>query len=146
GVPVKITPGGTTAAPGRAPRQRQRPSDSQCRYGFRPTLSLRILLAMRHGGGLPFHPRLNVHLYNNSGQVAGRRDGARQSRRPILRQTRAAGIIGGGTWALAAFHISSRMRTHATDQGGGKRGGGMAGQCAKLLFAHKERLSAGWTN
>jgi hypothetical protein len=44
---------------GRAARQRQRPSDSQYRYGFRPTLSLRISLAMRHGGGLPFTPRLH---------------------------------------------------------------------------------------
>ena len=47
---------------GRAARQRQRPSDSQYRYGFRTTLSLRISLAMRHGRDLPFHPRLNVQL------------------------------------------------------------------------------------
>jgi hypothetical protein len=30
---------------------------------------------------------------DNSGQVAGRRDGARQSRRPIPRQTKAAGSV-----------------------------------------------------
>src|SRR6516162_9759773 len=48
----------TNARSGRATRQRQRPSDSQYCYGFRSTLSLRISLAMRHGGGLPFTPAL----------------------------------------------------------------------------------------
>ena len=55
----------TNGRSGRAARQRQRPSDSQYRYSFCPTPSLRILIAMRHGGGLPFTPRLNVQLYNN---------------------------------------------------------------------------------
>jgi hypothetical protein len=55
---------------GRAARQRQRPSDSQYRYGFRPTVSLRISLAMQHGGGFPFHPHLNVPLYANDGRNA----------------------------------------------------------------------------
>jgi hypothetical protein len=41
---------------GHAARQRQRPGESQYRYGFRPTFSLRISLAMRHGGGLAFYP------------------------------------------------------------------------------------------
>src|SRR6516225_3650011 len=57
----------TNGRSGRAARQRQRPSDSQYRYGFRPTLSLRISLAMQHGGGFPFHPHLNVPLYSNDG-------------------------------------------------------------------------------
>jgi len=35
-------------------RQRQRPSDSQNRDGFRPTPSLRSLLRVRHGGDLPY--------------------------------------------------------------------------------------------
>src|ERR1700756_2357167 len=48
----------TNGRSGRAARQRQRPSYSQYRYGFRPTLSLRISLAMRHGEGFPFHPTL----------------------------------------------------------------------------------------
>ena len=43
----------TNGRSGRAARQRQRPSDSQYRYGFRPTLSLRSLLRVRHGGELP---------------------------------------------------------------------------------------------
>jgi len=30
--------------------------------------------------------------------------------------------------------------------GGGKRRGGIAGQCTKLLFAHKGRFNACWTN
>jgi hypothetical protein len=46
----------TNGRSGRAARQRQRPSDSQYRYGFRPTLLLRFLLATRHGGGLQFTP------------------------------------------------------------------------------------------
>jgi hypothetical protein len=52
----------------RAARQRQRPGYSQYRYGFRPTLSLRISLAMRHGGGLAFNRRLNMQSYNNDGR------------------------------------------------------------------------------
>ena len=48
----------TNGRSGRAARQRQRPSDSQYRYRFRPTLSLRTSLAMRHGGGLSFTPAL----------------------------------------------------------------------------------------
>ena len=59
----------TNGRSGRAARQRQRPSDSQYRYGC-PTLSLRISLAMRHGGGFPFHPHLNVTLYTNDGHKA----------------------------------------------------------------------------
>jgi hypothetical protein len=59
----------TNGRSGRAARQRQRPSDSQYRYGC-PTLSLRISLAMRHGGGFPFHPHLNVPLYTNDGHKA----------------------------------------------------------------------------
>ena len=60
----------TNGHSGRAARQRQRPSDSQYRYGFRPTLSLRISLAMRHDGDFPFHPHLNVPLYTNDGRNA----------------------------------------------------------------------------
>jgi hypothetical protein len=52
----------TNGRSGRAACQRQRPGDSQYRYGFQPTLSLRTSLAMRHGGGLPFHPHLNVPI------------------------------------------------------------------------------------
>jgi hypothetical protein len=59
----------TNGRSGRAARQRQRPSYSQYRYGC-PTLSLRISLAMRHGGGFPFHPHLNVPLYTNDGHKA----------------------------------------------------------------------------
>jgi len=59
----------TNGCSGRAARQRQRPSDSQYRYGC-PTLSLRISLAMRHGRGFPFHPHLNVPLYTNDGRKA----------------------------------------------------------------------------
>jgi hypothetical protein len=59
----------TNGRSGRAARQRQRPSDSQYPYGC-PTLSLRISLAMRHGGGFPFHPHLNVTLYTNDGHKA----------------------------------------------------------------------------
>ena len=57
----------TNGRSGRAARQRQRPSDSQYRYRFRPTLSLRTSLAMRHGGAL-IHPRPTVQLYNNDGR------------------------------------------------------------------------------
>jgi len=42
--------GRTNGCPGRVSSQRQRPSDSQYRYGFRPILSLRSSLVMRHGG------------------------------------------------------------------------------------------------
>jgi hypothetical protein len=59
----------TNGRSGRAARQRQRPSDSQYRYGC-PTLSLRISLAMRHGRGFPFHPHLNVPLCTNDGRKA----------------------------------------------------------------------------
>jgi len=44
----------TNGCPGCAARQRQRPSDSQYRCGFRPTPSLRSLLRVRHGGDLPY--------------------------------------------------------------------------------------------
>jgi len=40
--------------PARAAGQRHHPSDSQCRYGFRPSLSLQSSLARRHDVGLPF--------------------------------------------------------------------------------------------
>ena len=60
----------TDGRSGRATRQRQRPSDSQYRYGFRPTLSLRISLAMRHGGDFLLHPQLNVPFYTNDGRNA----------------------------------------------------------------------------
>ena len=36
--------------------------------------------------------------------------------------------------------------TRAPGQGGGKRRAGIAGQCTKLLFAHKGRFNACWTN
>ena len=70
--------GRTNGCPGRAARQGQRPSDSQYRYGFRPTLSLRSSLAMRHGGGLLFTPapssistaRLVPYRFNKSGSLA----------------------------------------------------------------------------
>src|SRR5262249_45640488 len=52
---------------GRPARQRQRPSDSQYRYGFRPTLSLRISLAMRHGRGLAFTPALLCNYTTTTG-------------------------------------------------------------------------------
>src|SRR6516162_8515277 len=49
----------------RAARQRQRPSDY--RYGFRPTLSLRISVAMRHGG----EPvRLVAYRFDSFGSLA----------------------------------------------------------------------------
>jgi hypothetical protein len=69
----------TNGRSGRAARQRQRPSDSQYRYGFRPTLSLRISVAMRHGWR-PSHftpapssistVRLAAYRFNGSGSLA----------------------------------------------------------------------------
>ena len=60
----------TNGRSGRAAGQRQRPSDSQYRYGFRPTLSLRISIATRHEGGFPFHPHLRVPSYTKDGRNA----------------------------------------------------------------------------
>ena len=47
----------TNGCPRCAARQRQRPSDSQYRYGFRPTPSFRSLLRVRHSGDLPYKLR-----------------------------------------------------------------------------------------
>ena len=44
----------TNGCLGCAARKRQRPSDSQYRYGFCPTPSLRSLLRVRHRGDLPY--------------------------------------------------------------------------------------------
>jgi hypothetical protein len=87
----------TNGRSGRAARQRQRPSDSQYPYGC-PTLSLRISLAMRHGGGFPFHPHLNVTLYTNDGHKAvferwiGTCGAAGSPQCPLYPQKRTCGI------------------------------------------------------
>jgi hypothetical protein len=45
----------------------------------------------------------------------------------------------------ARLVLGEQLR-RSTDQGGGKRRAAIAGQCAKLSFAHKERFNACWTN
>jgi hypothetical protein len=47
---------------------------------------------------------------------------------------------------FAAAGSGGDIRAREAIVGGGKRRAGIAGQCAKLLFAHKERFNACWTN
>jgi hypothetical protein len=51
------------------------PRDCQCRYGFRPTLSLRSLYGMRHSEGPAIQPRLlpceGFQFFDNRGRKAG---------------------------------------------------------------------------
>ena len=89
----------TDSCPGRAARQRQRPSDSQYRYGFRPTPSLRSLLRVRHRGDLPYKigwvwPPSQTHCSKSAPHVLPLRG------RPIVRQTTAAGS--GGSLPIVA--------------------------------------------
>jgi hypothetical protein len=85
----------TNGRSGRAGRQRQRPSNSEYRYGFRPTLLLRISLATRHDGGFPFHPHLRVH--HTPRTAATQRSNVRHLRRshPIVRFGSLADILEG---------------------------------------------------
>jgi hypothetical protein len=102
--------GRTNGRSGRAARQRQRPSDSQYRYGFRPTLSLRISLAMQHGGGLSIHPRLSVQLYNNDGPATQpRRSAATLLTKDEARRIAANKAAGAGAEAVKLKQQSRRM-------------------------------------
>src|SRR5215469_12581074 len=50
------------AAPDAPPVSDNAPATPNSVTAFRPTLSLRISVAVRHGGGLPFHPRAQQHI------------------------------------------------------------------------------------
>jgi hypothetical protein len=113
--------GRTNGCPGRAARQRQRPSDSQYRYSFRPTLSLRSSLAMRHGGGLLFTAapssistaRLVAYRFNKSGSLAMLAAMRRASSRAGNCQRRLLsidGVFGTRTGTLIPYQVKFRSQ------------------------------------